>query len=160
MWDDLHWSNITRWLVTAIVWLFLLSFVTDFREHLGYDIYLIVVTIAVAYWATRRGPRQERIEAYLKVVANRVLFTNNEQARLLEEGRRLRADQTILIREYDTQADYQREATVLHAEGWRVTSSISQQPRSGCLRILTLGIFALVFHPKAVLVITYERERS
>ncbi|RLT43916.1 MAG: hypothetical protein DWI58_02500 [Chloroflexi bacterium] len=79
MWDDLHWSNITRWLVTAIVWLFLLSFVTDFREHLGYDIYLIVVTIAVAYWATRRGPRQERIEAYLKVVANRVLFTNNEQ---------------------------------------------------------------------------------
>jgi hypothetical protein len=35
-----------------------------------------------------------------------------------------------------------------------------RQPRPGLLRIVTLGLFSLVFPPKPELVVTYKRQRQ
>lgn len=60
----------------------------------------------------------------------------------------------IIVRRYPTDADYQKDANKLARDGYTVTSTTSEQPRSGCLRILTLGVF---FKPKPVLVVTYSK---
>ena len=62
--------------------------------------------------------------------------------------------QSIIVRRYKTDAEFQKEANKLAKEGYSVTSTTSEQPRSGCLRILTLGI---LFKPKPVLVVTYNQ---
>ncbi|RLT40295.1 MAG: hypothetical protein DWI58_11265 [Chloroflexi bacterium] len=66
--------------------------------------------------------------------------------------------QTVLIREYKTQDEFQRDAALLRMADWRVASSLSRYPRAGCMRILTLGFWTLVFPPKPVLIVTYERD--
>ena len=61
---------------------------------------------------------------------------------------------SILVRRYQTDAEYQKDANKLAKDGYTVTSTTSEQPRSGCLRILTLGI---LFKPKPVLIVTYSK---
>lgn len=159
MWDDLHGRAPTRWAVTVVAAVWLLSCIGNMRDYLVYDLFLIAVTIATILWARQRGPRAERVEIHQQVVRRNEVLRQERAARVLEAQRKFLAGQTVLVKEYRTQAEYQRDATVLHADGWRVTSAMNQQPRAGCLRILTLGIFALVFHPKAVIVVTYQREQ-
>ena len=64
------------------------------------------------------------------------------------------SEKTILVRRYKTDPEYQKDANKLARDGYTVTSTTSEQPRSGCLRILTLGI---LFKPKPVLVVTYSQ---
>jgi len=64
---------------------------------------------------------------------------------------------TILVRRYKTDPEYQKDANKLAKQGYVVVNATSEQPRSGCLRILTLGI---LFKPKPQLVVTYQHQQD
>ena len=63
---------------------------------------------------------------------------------------------TIVVKRYKTEKLYQKDARRMLKRGYCVQSVISEQPRAGCGRILTLGFFALLFKPKPELVVTYH----
>ena len=63
------------------------------------------------------------------------------------------SEKTILVRRYKTDPEYQKDANKLARQGYVVVNATSEQPRSGCMRILTLGI---LFKPKPQLVVTYQ----
>ena len=63
----------------------------------------------------------------------------------------------IKVKRYNSDADYQKDANRMLKEGYVITGSTSEQPRSGCLRILTLGI---LFKPKPQFVVTYQRQED
>lgn len=63
-----------------------------------------------------------------------------------------------MVREYKSTKDFSKDAEKLARDGWYVSSQTERKPRAGCLRILTLGLFALIFHPKPILVVTYQRQ--
>ena len=66
--------------------------------------------------------------------------------------------QQTTVRTYKGQSEFERDAKRLAEQGWEVKTVTSQQPRSGCLRIIALGgIGALVFKPKPVVIVTYTR---
>jgi hypothetical protein len=66
----------------------------------------------------------------------------------------------IIVKRYKSQAAFQRDANRMRAKGYEVQDTTSEQPRGSCLRIvlgvLTLGIFALLWKPKPVIVVTYR----
>ena len=62
----------------------------------------------------------------------------------------------IEVRRYRNEKEYQKDAGKMAAKGYEVQSVVSEQPRSGCGRILTIGIFAAIFKPKPELVVTYR----
>lgn len=63
------------------------------------------------------------------------------------------------IVEYASHDDFQEEAGAAGVRGWRVVSVIESERRAGCMRFLTLGIFALIWKPKPHLLVTYDRRR-
>lgn len=63
---------------------------------------------------------------------------------------------SIIVKRYKSEKQYQRDARRLAKHGYEVASVVSEQSRSGCLRILMLGLFAWLFKPKPVLVVTYR----
>lgn len=63
-----------------------------------------------------------------------------------------------MVRTYKGESAYQKEAAKLAAQGWRVISVTPQPRRSGCARILLIGIFAAIFKPKPILIVTYQRD--
>jgi len=62
----------------------------------------------------------------------------------------------IIVKRYKSQKAYEKDAARMLAKGYEVASVVSEQPRSGCGRILLIGLFAAVFKPKPVLVVTYR----
>lgn len=66
------------------------------------------------------------------------------------------AKKTIEVKRYKNEKEYQKDAGKMAAKGYEVQSVVSEQPRSGCGRMLTIGIFAAVFKPKPELVVTYR----
>lgn len=65
-----------------------------------------------------------------------------------------------IIREYRSRAEFERDAAKLAADGYSVLTVTESQQRAGCMRILTLGLFALVWKPKQKLLVTYQRSTS
>jgi hypothetical protein len=65
------------------------------------------------------------------------------------------AKQQVIIKRYKYDKEYQRDAQRMAKAGYIVQSVTSEQPRAGCGRWLTLGIFALMFKPTPELVVTY-----
>lgn len=63
---------------------------------------------------------------------------------------------TIEVRRYKDEKAYQKDAGKMAAKGYEVQSVVSEQPRSGCGRILAIGFFAAIFKPKPELVVTYR----
>jgi len=63
---------------------------------------------------------------------------------------------SIIVKRYKSQKQYQHDARRLAKRGYEVASVVSEQSRSGCLRILALGLFAWLFKPKPVLVVSYR----
>jgi hypothetical protein len=61
----------------------------------------------------------------------------------------------IVIRQYQSQNAFEKDARRMAKAGYVVQSVTSEQPRAGCGRWLTLGIFALIFKPAPELVVTY-----
>jgi len=66
------------------------------------------------------------------------------------------APKTIVVKRYPNERDYQRDAQKMARKNYKVVSVTSDKPRAGCMRILTLGIFTLIFPPKTELVVTYS----
>lgn len=68
-----------------------------------------------------------------------------------------RKKQPVIVRQYVRAKDYQKEALKLAKQGYKVAHTVTEQPRSGCLRIIALGgIGALIWKPKNVTTVTYE----
>ena len=63
-------------------------------------------------------------------------------------------------REYRSHKAHMRDAARLAADGWEIASFVEVPQRVGCLRILCLGVFAWLFKPKPVLLVTYVRRWS
>jgi hypothetical protein len=64
----------------------------------------------------------------------------------------------IQVKRYKSDKAYRRDASRMATGGWRVVNATSEQPRSGCMRIiLTGGIGALIWKPKPQTIVTYER---
>lgn len=62
----------------------------------------------------------------------------------------------IIVRRYKSEKEYQKDAQKMLRKGYEVQSVTSEQPRSGCGRIVAIGLFAAIFKPKPVLVVTYR----
>lgn len=62
---------------------------------------------------------------------------------------------SVVVKRYKSEKQYQQDAQRMTAQGYKVVSVTSEQPRAGCLRIVTLGIFTLLWPPRPVLVVTY-----
>ncbi len=65
--------------------------------------------------------------------------------------------QQIIVRTYNSEREYQRDAQYLARQGWRVTNVTRDNRNSGCVRGCLLGLMALVFKPSAKWVVTYQR---
>jgi hypothetical protein len=65
--------------------------------------------------------------------------------------------QQTIVREYKSRQAFEKDAEKLAADGYSVVSVTDSQQRSGCLRMLTLGFFALIWRPKNRLIVTYQR---
>jgi len=66
------------------------------------------------------------------------------------------APSQIVVKRYKSDREFQTDARKMASTGYEVQSVTSEQPRSGCGRILLIGIFAAIFKPKPVLVVTYR----
>jgi len=65
---------------------------------------------------------------------------------------------TTIVRTYTSPGAYTKDARRMERQGYRVVNTVNQAPRAGCLRILTLGIFTMIFPPKPLIVVTYRRQ--
>jgi hypothetical protein len=63
---------------------------------------------------------------------------------------------TQVMREYRNLAQAQRDMSRMAAAGFTVVSTTQLTQRSGIMRILLIGIFAAVFHPKPHVLVTYS----
>lgn len=62
------------------------------------------------------------------------------------------------VREYRDRKAMDRDIEESAAHGWRVVTVTDLSQRSGCLRMVTLGFFALIWKPKSKLLVTYARD--
>ena len=63
----------------------------------------------------------------------------------------------VVVRRYKTEREYQRDAGRMVKRGYRVAHVVSEMRNAGCMRWLTIGLFAIIFRPKPELVVTYQR---
>ena len=70
------------------------------------------------------------------------------------------APSRIVVKRYESDREYQIDANRMLSKGYEVQSVTSEQPRSGGGRILLIGIFAGIFKPKPVLIVTYRLSRQ
>lgn len=64
----------------------------------------------------------------------------------------------VMVREYESAKEFERDAKILLKQGWRVASTTQLQPRPGIGRFVLLGPAAMVFRPKDKIIVTYERD--
>jgi len=62
------------------------------------------------------------------------------------------------VREYSSLEAMRLDAERAAEHGWRIISTSELQQRAGCMRILTLGLFALLWKPKSHIMATYTRD--
>ncbi len=61
------------------------------------------------------------------------------------------------VRRYMGYKPFNRDAHHLARQGWAVVSTIEYKRRSGCVRMILLGFFCLVFPPRPEIIVTYQR---
>lgn len=66
------------------------------------------------------------------------------------------APKAIVVKRYKDEKEYQRDAQKMARQKYKIISVVSEKPRAGFMRIITLGIFTLLFPPKSVYVVTYS----
>lgn len=64
-----------------------------------------------------------------------------------------------MVREYTNSDAFNDDARKLSKDGWGVQSSTELTRNTGCGRCCTLGIFAFMFKPKPLIVVTYSRPK-
>jgi hypothetical protein len=98
---------------------------------------------AQAFWAHLR----EVIEHYM---ADRQAKADRQAATLAAVGQ--------VTYRYKGERRMRAAIATMAQHGWRVQTQSSHQPRSGCLRVVMLGgIGALIWKPKEVHTVTFER---
>lgn len=55
--------------------------------------------------------------------------------------------------------EYQHHVKRMSAAGWNVKSTVEHKRRNGCMRLILLNFFCLIFPPKSEIIVTYERPR-
>jgi len=61
------------------------------------------------------------------------------------------------VKVYKNNKRYERDAKKLGKKGWKVISVVQEKRSAGLGRWALIGIFAPLFPPKPVLVVTYEK---
>lgn len=61
------------------------------------------------------------------------------------------------VKVYKNNKKYERDAKKLGKKGWKVISVVQEKRSAGLGRWALIGIFAPLFPPKPVLVVTYEK---
>lgn len=64
----------------------------------------------------------------------------------------------IEVRSYKSAKEFNKDARRMARQGWEVQDVTNQQPRPGVGRVVMLGLFAAVFKPKPILIVTYRRK--
>ena len=64
----------------------------------------------------------------------------------------------VRVRQYKSRFEYENDARLWAAEGWRVASVVQEQQRVGCLRILSIGPLSFLWKPPSRLLVTYSRD--
>jgi hypothetical protein len=59
------------------------------------------------------------------------------------------------VKEYRDSKQFRKDARRLAIEGWEVVSSTGLRARSGCLRLLLMGPFAIMIPPRDRVIVTY-----
>lgn len=59
---------------------------------------------------------------------------------------------SVIVKRYRSEREYQRDAQKMARKQYNVMNVVSENQRSGCMRIFLIGIF---FPPKAQLIVTY-----
>ncbi len=67
-------------------------------------------------------------------------------------------DSSVAVKQYSDPDEYQRDAREMASRGWTVKDVTNRESRAGLARIATLGLGALVWKPKATMIVTYVRE--
>lgn len=62
----------------------------------------------------------------------------------------------VIVKRYKNERQYQRDAQKMARKGYKVMSAVSEIQRSGCLRILLIGV---LFPPRPQLIVTFSLER-
>lgn len=71
---------------------------------------------------------------------------------MIREGKRETESKT-----YKSSKDYENDSKRRIQDGWEVAGVVNNQPRSGCGRILLLGLFTLIWKPKPEITATYVK---
>lgn len=61
--------------------------------------------------------------------------------------------QEVVVKTYTSEREYQNDVGKMVRSGYQIISTSQLQPRSGCLRLLLIG---LIFPPKPKIVVTYK----
>ena len=64
----------------------------------------------------------------------------------------------MTVKRYKSSKEFQKDAKKMGRKGWSVVAQTQEERRPGCGRWLSIGIFAAVFPPKPILVVTYQKE--
>lgn len=62
---------------------------------------------------------------------------------------------TIVVKRYKNEKDYQKDAGRMSKRGYKVVSTISEQQRRSLFTVIMTGFLALLFPKKPQLVVTY-----
>ena len=65
-------------------------------------------------------------------------------------------NERVIVKEYKNEKEYAEDASKMLANGLKVINSTWVKPRPGVGRILAIGLFAIAFPPKPMLVVTYS----
>jgi hypothetical protein len=60
---------------------------------------------------------------------------------------------SIVVKRYKNEREYQRDAQKMARKKYKIQSVVSEQQRSGLMRLFLIGFF---FPPKAQLIVTYS----
>lgn len=71
------------------------------------------------------------------------------------------AESIVIVREYRSSQEYQKDAGRLAEQGYEVVSTADRPQRSGCMRLLlTGGLGFFLWKPKPVIAVTYRLRRN
>jgi len=66
------------------------------------------------------------------------------------------ARKEMQVKVYKNSRAYEKDVNRMAKKGWRVIDVAGEKQRAGCGRLLSLGIFALIFPPKSKVIVTYQ----
>ena len=62
-----------------------------------------------------------------------------------------------VVKRYKNSKEFQADAKRMNKAGWRVILQTQEKRPAGCGRYGCLGLFAFLFPPRPVIVVTYEK---